>query len=373
MANYSYIGYAPGVITVNTFGPDTITLDAAYDPDTDRRVFDVEDAAGGTILSRPGNPTLPDTGTVFNGDFNSNESGDDLTQTGTVTNLDGSTTFLSGNIYLEESYVLTGPNTTPITVFRVEVDGALAGYITSEPLDPGVVYSIDIVNVIPSNAPDTTDPDAIVDVPCFAAGTMIATPEGDKPIESLSEGDLVITADLGPQPIRWIGTRTLTSAELAAKPRLRPIIIAAGALGAGLPRRDLRVSPQHRMLVRSTIAMRMFDTQEVLIPAIKLVDVPGITVDDSTDGVTYYHMLFDRHEIVTAEGAPSESLFTGPEALKSVGEKALAEIFELFPELEGADHTPDSARFIPTKGKKARQMIHRHLKNDTPLIGQARP
>jgi len=208
-------------------------------------------------------------------------------------------------------------------------------------------------------------------VPCFTAGTLIETPDGSKAIENLAKGDLVLTADHGPQPIRWIGSRTVTSAELQAKPRLRPICVSAGALGAGLPRRDLRVSPQHRMLVRSAIAVRMFDAQEVLVPAHKLVGVPGIFVDETANSATYYHILFDRHQIVTAEGAPTESLFTGPEALKSVGPDARREIFELFPELGIPDHVPAAARPIPKSGKRARHMIHRHVKNDQPLITHA--
>lgn len=98
MANYSYIGYTPGVITVNTIGPDTVTLDVNFDPDTDRRLFSVTDAAGG-FIQNGGGPPIVDTGDVFNGDRFDNEDGDDLTQTGTITTLDGSTTFLSGPIY----------------------------------------------------------------------------------------------------------------------------------------------------------------------------------------------------------------------------------------------------------------------------------
>ena len=367
MANYSYIGYAPGVITVDfNFGPDFITLDASYDPSTDRRIFDVTDDAGGLILN--GGAGLPDTGTVFNGDRFNNENGDDLTQTGVVTNLDGSTTFASGNIYLEESYSLTNPSGGTIDVFRVEVDGTLVGYITSEPLVPGTTYTFQVSNVTPTNAPDTTDPTAIVDVPCFVEGTMIQTPCGEKAIETLAEGDEVVTLDNGPRRIRWVGCKQLGSVELATKPRLRPILIKAGALGCGLPRRDLRVSPQHRMLVRSAIAIRMFDTEEVLVPAHKLVGVPGVSVDDGCDQVTYYHMLFDRHEIVFAEQAPSESLFTGPEALKGISPAARNEILELFPSLATPDHIPESARPIPVKGHKIRSMIQRHIKNSRSLI-----
>lgn len=368
MANYSYIGYAPGVISLSYtgFNSGTITLSSGYDPNTDRRVFDVTDAAGGTLVNGD-----PDNGTDFDGDRYNNEIGDDLTQTGVVTSLDGSTTFDSGAIYLEESYALTKPGGGTIDVFRVEVEGNLVGYITSEPLVPGTAYFFIRSNVTPSNAPDTTDPTAIVDVPCFTAGTLIETPSGAKAIEDLAEGDLVLTLDHGPQPIRWIGSRTLTSVDLQANPRLRPICVSAGALGAGLPRRDLRVSPQHRMLVRSAIAVRMFDAQEVLIPAHKLVGVPGVHVDETASSETYYHILFDRHEIVTAEGAPSESLYTGPEALKSIGRDARDEIFEIFPELGDPDHVPIAARPIPETGKRVRHMIHRHVKNARPLIDQA--
>lgn len=366
MANYLYIGYAPGVISVNFFGQDTITLSASYDPATDRRVFDVEDAAGGTILNG-GNP-LPDTGTVFNGDRFNNENGDDATQTGVVTNLDGSTTFASGDIYLEESYILTVPGGGNITVYAVEVEGTLVGYITSEPLDPGLTYNIQVVNVTPTNAPDTTDPTSIIDVPCFAADTLIATPSGLKPIDSLTAGDLVCTADHGDQIIRWIGSTQLDRVALAAKPKLKPIRIEAGALGRGLPRRDLLVSPQHRMLVRSPIATRMFDATEVLVPAHMLTDLPGISREDNAQSVTYYHMLFDRHEVVFAEGAPSESLFTGPQAMDSLPQAARDEILELFPDLRLPGYVARSARHIPSKGRKVRNMVQRHLKNDRTLI-----
>ncbi|NVO54740.1 Hint domain-containing protein [Rhodobacteraceae bacterium B1Z28] len=227
-----------------------------------------------------------------------------------------------------------------------------------------------VSNVTPTNAPDTTDPGAIVDVPCFTAGTWVLTPSGQKPIENLSAGDEVITADHGPQRIRWIGARRLERNELEAKPQLRPIRIKAGALGSALPERDLLVSPQHRMLVHSPIAVRMFDAAEVLVPAHMLIDVPGIAMEDATESLTYYHVLFDRHEIIFAEGAPSESLFTGPQAISSLPPAARAEIFELFPSLERPDHAPDSARQIPARGRQIRNMIDRHIKNDRPLINR---
>ena len=155
--------------------------------------------------------------------------------------------------------------------------------------------------------------------------------------------------------------------DLRANPKRLPVCILAGALGEGLPSRDLLVSRQHRMLVNSKIALRMFNSPEVLIPAIKLTALPGIFVDETIEEVEYFHLLFDRHEVIFAEGAPTESLFTGPEALKSLSAAARREIFDIFPELENTTHSPDPARLIP-QGRQQAQLVARHLKNDKPLL-----
>ena len=152
-------------------------------------------------------------------------------------------------------------------------------------------------------------------VVCFCAGTLIRTPEGSTPIENLSEGDLVETHDNGAQEIKWIGTRRINFDKPEAQDeKLRPIRITAGALGSNLPARDLWVSRQHRMLISSKVSERMFGETAVLVPAIKLIELPGIFIDQDIETVEYFHLLFDRHEVIFAEGAPSESLFTGPEA-----------------------------------------------------------
>lgn len=159
---------------------------------------------------------------------------------------------------------------------------------------------------------------------------MIDTREGARPIEELRAGDQVLTVDRGAQALRWTGSRSL---DLRGNEHLRPVRIAAGALGQGLPLADLVVSRQPRVLVRSAIARRMFGADEVLVAAKHLVSLPGIEVVEDAAQVTYIHLLFDRHELVTSNGAVSESLFTGPEALKGVSEAARAEILGLFPRL----------------------------------------
>ncbi|MTH63228.1 Hint domain-containing protein [Paracoccus shanxieyensis] len=200
-------------------------------------------------------------------------------------------------------------------------------------------------------------------IPCFAQGTMIRTDRGEVAVEDLRVGDLVMTRDNGLQPIRWLGNRKLDRVDLALAPRLQPIRIRAGALGDGLPVADLLVSPQHRILVRSAIAQRMFGAPEVLVAAKQLVAIDGID-QVQLEEVSYFHLLFARHELVLSNGAETESLYTGAQALKSLGQAACDEIFTLFPELR--DAPAEAARPI-VQGSKARQMAERHSRNGKAL------
>ncbi|MFB2531728.1 Hint domain-containing protein [Paracoccus sp. p3-h83] len=210
----------------------------------------------------------------------------------------------------------------------------------------------------------TTDNTKVV---CFTEGTLIDTARGPVAIEDLGIGDLVMTRDRGAQPIRWIGQRAIEADELEANPNLRPVRIRAGALGAGLPAADLVVSPQHRVLVRSRIAQRLFGTDEVLVAAKQLCQVDGIDIATDLTRVVYVHMLFDRHEVVTSNGAESESLFTGPEALKSVGAAARDEILAIFPELADRDYQAIPARTLAS-GRMGRKLAVRHIQNGKALV-----
>ena len=97
---------------------------------------------------------------------------------------------------------------------------------------------IDVDNLIANSDPNGT---LLANFLCFAQGTWVTTPSGQVPIEELAAGDMVVTMDHGPQPIRWIG-----SSKRPATGNMAPILIRKGALGNT---RDLRVSPQHRMLL----------------------------------------------------------------------------------------------------------------------------
>ena len=131
-----------------------------------------------------------------------------------------------------------------------------------------------------------------------------------------------------------------------------------------MPERDLTVSPQHRILVNSKLARRLHGADEVLVAAKHLFQVDGIDVVQDAESVTYVHFLFDRHQIVESEGAETESLFTGPEALKTVDSAARVEILHLFPELASIDYDrlPDPVRPI-LSGRQGRKLANRHASN----------
>lgn len=208
---------------------------------------------------------------------------------------------------------------------------------------------------------------SIHDLPitCFASGTLIKTPLGDRLVEDLRPGDLVMTRDNGPQAVCWTGRRHVTAAEIAARPGLAPVRIAAGALGNGLPSRDLLVSQQHRVLVRSAIAARMLGVAEVLVPAKHLAGVDGVGIATDLPGVTYVHVMFSAHQIVLSNDAETESLYPGPQAMLALGDAA-QEILALFPHLrDGIDAYPGARTFVA--GPKARQLIQRHMVNSKPL------
>jgi hypothetical protein len=239
----------------------------------------------------------------------------------------------------------------------------------------GTLYSSDpytsggdlnaLIDGLPGNQWTPVAPE-VINV-CFAKGTLIKTRHGEVAVEDLAVGDKVYTSDGRLESIRWTAGRKIEAAMLAANPKLRPVCITVGALGNGLPKRRLVVSRQHRMLVSSKIAMRMFGIKDVLIPAIKLTELPGIYVDEDVPEVEYFHLLFDKHEVIFAEDTPTESLYTGPEALKALSSEAREEILTLFPELADRDYSPEPAEFLPA-GNKQKELVARHLKNAKLLL-----
>ena len=239
------------------------------------------------------------------------------------------------------------------------------------PFDPAQTYYWTKNYNFSSSAPAQTFTYAPLEVDCFATGTRIAMADGRwLPVQRLRAGDLVATRDGGPQPVAWIGGTHVGAQRLDLQPNLRPIRIRKGALGGGLPERDLVVSPQHRMLVRSRVADRMFGSDEALVAAKHLATLPGFAVENPVQGVGYWHVLFDSHQVLRANGAWAESLFTGPQAMAGLGAAARREILALFPELDtGVPMAPGARRLLT--GREGRGLARRLVQNEKPVFADS--
>ncbi len=206
-----------------------------------------------------------------------------------------------------------------------------------------------------------------INVLCFVLGTQIETKSGLVAVEDLRPGDLVRVLGGGYEPLRWVGQTEVRADQMASTPNLKPVRIRAGAMGAGLPLRDLWVSRQHRMMVASTAARSLTGQAEMLIAACKLTDLPGIEIDDSVQQVVYFHLLFDGHQVIWAEGAPSESLYFGAQTENTLTPAQRHEIFHIFPELARRGHA-DSPALPILSGPWRKRLVERHLRNGRPLL-----
>ncbi len=182
---------------------------------------------------------------------------------------------------------------------------------------------------------------------CFTRGTRIETPYGPRPVQDLRPGDLVLTRDHGVQPLRWVGSKTVEG-----RGDLAPIRFNKGAFGND---RALLVSPQHRMVYRGADATLLFDQNEVMIPAKHLINGRTITREER-GAVTYYHLLFDQHEVIFSEGCATESFHPGHQGLAAVTDAAREELFALFPELRAAPNSYGHTARMVLRGYEARAL-----------------
>ena len=146
--------------------------------------------------------------------------------------------------------------------------------------------------------------------PGFGPGTLIATTEGELPVEWLTPGDRVITRDHGAQPLRWMGYDRITARQMADNPDLYPCRIEPDAFGPGAPDHPLLLSPRHRVLLRGSALELHFATSEAFGGAKHLAHPAADGLYQA--GLTYFHLLFDAHQIVAANGLWCESLFAEP-------------------------------------------------------------
>jgi hypothetical protein len=168
---------------------------------------------------------------------------------------------------------------------------------------------------------------------CFAEGTHIATPSRARRVETLEIGETVCAHFAGSASIEWIGRRHIDCIRHPEPRQVWPVRVAAGAFGAGLPRRTLFLSPNHAVYVN-----------DVLIPVRLLLNGWSI-FQAPVDRVTYYHIELARHDLLLSEGLPTESyLDTGDRSNFSNG----GETMRLFPNF--ADRPPNIASFWELNG-----------------------
>lgn len=159
----------------------------------------------------------------------------------------------------------------------------------------------------------------------FGRGTRITMSDGSqRAVEDLQPGERVLTRDNGMQTIRWIGKRTVQAVGEFA-----PVVIAEGVLGNA---ENITVSQQHRMLISDWRAEVMVGSRDVLIQAADLVNDDTIFIRKG-GFVEYTQLVFDQHQILYAEGVPTESLHMSQQILANLPEDVAGEVLALFPDL----------------------------------------
>ncbi len=279
-------------------------------------------------------------------------------QTALIANDDATTVGLGGTTTLDVLANDQGPGNATLTITHINGIAVNAG--DSITLTTGQVVTLNVDGTFTINADGDEESVnfsytvatgnggglsdsafvTINSVPCFVAGTLIATPHGEVSVENLQPGDLVMTHDHGPQPLRWIGRRRVQASGSHA-----PIRIAPDTFGA---HRELLVSPLHRVLIRDALAELLFGEGEVLVAAKDLVNDHSVRRVEGGE-VEYVHILFDAHEVVISEGLATESFLPGPQTSRSFEREIVEEIISIFPELDpdtGAGYSSAARRTL---------------------------
>ncbi|MDC0738871.1 Hint domain-containing protein [Cognatishimia sp. SS12] len=232
---------------------------------------------------------------------------------------------------MADSCIVVTDGQTSYTLTLIEVDGAAPLVMFLDAIPPKGADLWVVHHTLRARGDDPADPDG-ARVICFTPGTLINTAAGPKRIELLREGDYIQTKDNGLQEVQWIGSRKMTGARLFALPKLRPIRIKPGALGPNWPRRELIVSPEHRILVRGEVARTLFNTPEVLVTARQLENGHSISTDYRLREVTYMHLLMPRHEILFANGVETESFHPADAEMGALADEDRSRLLLINPE-----------------------------------------
>lgn len=261
---------------------------------------------------------------------------------------------IDGTLYpagstVENEFSLISATGQEVYVVRINGENVGFAYGEGEEPSPGETFTAESgLDGAPSDNADGTSSSSepYTEIMCFAAGTLIDTPDGPRAVECLRAGDLVSSVDRGAVEILW-RCETQHTIDSAAQDG-HPVLISAGALGPGLPRRDLIVSPQHRILVGSAQLGAHFDA-EALAPAKSLTWVRGIRQMRGKRDITWSHFACATHEVIRANGCLTESLLLGPMVLNGLSDVRRWEVHAIFgPHRSGASalNGPSARRLL---------------------------
>jgi len=157
-------------------------------------------------------------------------------------------------------------------------------------------------------------------------GALIACEDGEVAVETIKAGDIVNTLSDGPQVVRWVGSGPASS--------IPPVCFKIGSIAKNTPSQMLFVAQTHRMVLSNWQAELLFGSAEVLVPAKALINGTNIYIAENQTSVTYFHILFDKHEIISANGTASESLYPSAATLSALSTQSRAELHACYPEIK---------------------------------------
>jgi hypothetical protein len=285
-------GTVNGVLTVDPTGSVEVTS-GSFDIATGSVVNNNQISVTGATLDLANGVDLSGTGTVDVTDGSVEVDGS--VSSGQTFDIDPSTITIGDPSHFAGTLVLSGGD-------EIIVDGATGGFYANGAFTFDTQAG-DVTIAAPgySGGDFIFTPDGntleIADVaPCYCRGTRILTPEGEVAVEEIAIGDTAVTLSGEAKPIKWIGRRFYDGRFIRGNREVLPIRIAAGALAEGVPVRDLWISPGHALYL-----------DPLLVPAQLLVNGLTITQAETVERVDYFHLEFEEHEIIVAEGAPAES------------------------------------------------------------------
>ena len=239
---------------------------------------------GGGLIKIGAGSTLDVQGAIGSGQTIAFYGTSDLLQLGAPGTVAGNVT----NFGLGETIDLAGADPASVSFSLGRLNFTVSG--TAQSIALAFAPGVSSVQAVTDNAGG-----ADVTALCFCAGSLIATPDGEVPVERLAVGDLVCTLTGETRPIVWIGIGKVLATR-GRRSTATPVIVHKGALADNVLHHDLRVTKGHSFLLDG-----------VLIPVEFLVNHRSIEWDDRAQEVSLYHVELDAHDVMIANGAPAES------------------------------------------------------------------